>query len=48
MLFRKSSNLFLSFSNIEINELNIMLGLYGGEDLDVIFNIVIFISKWEI
>jgi len=27
---------------------NIMLGLYGGEDLDVIFNIIIFISKWEI
>jgi hypothetical protein len=25
-----------------------MLGLYGGEDLDVIFNTVIFISKWEI
>jgi hypothetical protein len=25
-----------------------MLGLYGGEDLDVIFNIVIFFSKWEI
>jgi hypothetical protein len=24
------------------------LGLYGGEDLDVIFNTVIFISKWEI
>jgi hypothetical protein len=38
---------FLS-SNIEIKELNIMLGLYGGEDLDVIFNTVIFISKWEI
>jgi hypothetical protein len=32
-------------TNIEIKELNIMLGLYGGEDLDVIFNIVIFISK---
>jgi hypothetical protein len=29
-------------------ESNIMLGLYGGEDLDVIFNTVIFISKWEI
>jgi hypothetical protein len=25
-----------------------MLGLYGGEDLDVIFNIIIFFSKWEI
>jgi hypothetical protein len=25
-----------------------MLGLYGGEDLDVIFNTVIFISKLEI
>jgi hypothetical protein len=25
-----------------------MLGLYGGEDLDVMFNTVIFISKWEI
>jgi hypothetical protein len=25
-----------------------MLGLYGGDDLDVIFNIIIFISKWEI
>jgi hypothetical protein len=25
-----------------------MLGLYGGADLDVIFNTVIFISKWEI
>jgi hypothetical protein len=25
-------------ANIEIKELNIMLGLYGGEDLDVIFN----------
>ena len=84
MLFRKSSNLFLSISlicevcnvhckcffkcpsvkkiikeieaifnrsgltaSIEIKELNIMLGLYGGEDLDVIFNTVIFISKWE-
>ena len=35
-------------ANIEINELNIMLRLYGGEDLDIIFNIVIFISKWEI
>jgi hypothetical protein len=33
---------------MEIKELNIMLGLYGGEDLDVIFNTVIFISKWEI
>jgi len=35
-------------ANIEINESNIMLGLYGGENLDVIFNIIIFISKWEI
>ena len=35
-------------ANIEIKELNIMLGLYGGEDLDVIFNTVIFISNWEI
>jgi hypothetical protein len=35
-------------ANIEIKELNIMLGLYGGEDLDVIFNTAIFISKWEI
>ena len=35
-------------ANIEIKELNFMLGLYGGEDLDVIFNTVIFISKWEI
>ena len=36
-------------ANIEIKELNIMLGqLYGSEDLDVIFNTVIFISKWEI
>jgi hypothetical protein len=35
-------------ANIEIKELNIMLGLYGGEDLDVIFNTVIFISKLEI
>ena len=34
-------------ANIEIKELNIMLGLYGGDDLDVI-NTVIFISKWEI
>ena len=25
-----------------------MLGLYGGVDLDVIFNTVIFISKWEL
>ena len=35
-------------ANIEIKELNIMLGLHGGGDLDVIFNTVIFISKWEI
>ena len=34
--------------NIEIKESNIMLGLYGGEDLDVIINTVIFIAKWEI
>jgi hypothetical protein len=33
-------------ANIEIKELNIMIGLYGGEYLDVIFNTVIFISKW--
>jgi hypothetical protein len=32
-------------ANIEIKELNIMLGLYGGEDLDVIFNTVIFNMK---
>jgi hypothetical protein len=25
-----------------------MLGLYGDEDLEVIFNITIFISKWQI
>ena len=25
-----------------------MLGLYGGEDIDIIFNTVILISKWEI
>jgi hypothetical protein len=31
-------------ANIEIKELNIMLGLYGGEDLDVIFNTVILHS----
>ena len=35
-------------ANIKINELNIMLGLYGDEDLDIIFNTVILISKWEI
>jgi uncharacterized protein YjdB len=35
-------------ANIEIKESNIMLGLYGGEDLEVIFNITIFISKWQI
>ena len=35
-------------ANIGIKESDIMLGLYEGEDLDVIFNIVIFISKWEI
>ena len=35
-------------ANIETKELNIMLELHGGGDLDVIFNTVIFISKWEI
>ena len=35
-------------ANIEIKESNIMSGLYGGEDLDAIFNIIICISKWEI
>jgi hypothetical protein len=35
-------------ATIEIKELNIMLGQYWGEDLEVIFNNVIFISKWEI
>ena len=35
-------------ANIEIKESNIMIELYGGEDLDVIFNIIIFIAKWEI
>jgi hypothetical protein len=35
-------------ANIKIKKTNIMLGLYGGDDLDVIFNITIFISKWEI
>ena len=35
-------------ANIEIKEPNIMLGLYGGEDLDVICNNVICISKWNI
>jgi hypothetical protein len=34
-------------ANIEIKELNIMLELHGGGDLDVIFNTVIFISKWD-
>jgi hypothetical protein len=34
--------------HLKMNLLNFMLGLYGGEDLDVIFNTVIFISKWEI
>jgi hypothetical protein len=34
-------------NGIEINEPNIMLGLYGSEDLDVIFNIIC-ISKWEV
>ena len=41
-------NRFGLTANIKINELNIMLGLYGDEDLDVIFNTVICISKWEI
>jgi hypothetical protein len=31
-----------STANIDTKALNIMLGLYGGEDLDVIFNIIIF------
>ena len=35
-------------ANIEIKESNIMLGLYEGEDLDVIFNIIKCISNWEI
>jgi hypothetical protein len=35
-------------ANIEIKELYNMLGLYEGEDLDVIFNTVIFITMWEI
>ena len=35
-------------ANIGIKDSNIMLGLYGGEDLEVIFNTIIFISKWEI
>ena len=35
-------------ADIEINELNIMIGLYGGGDLDVICNTVILISKWKI
>ena len=34
-------------ANTEIKKSNIMLGLYGGEDLYIIFNIIIFISKWE-
>jgi hypothetical protein len=33
---------------IEIKESNIMLGLNSSEDVDVIINIIIFISKWEI
>ena len=32
-------------ANIEIKESNIMLGLYRGQDLDDIFNIIIFFSK---
>ena len=35
-------------ANIEIKESNIMLGLNSSEDVDVIINIIIFISKWEI
>jgi uncharacterized protein YajQ (UPF0234 family) len=31
-------------ANIEIKELNIMLRLYGSEDLDVNFNTVIFMK----
>ena len=31
-----------STANIDTKASNIMLGLYGGEDLDVIFNIIIF------
>jgi hypothetical protein len=48
LVFRMESMSLGLTANIEIKELNIMLGLYGGEDLDVIFNTVIFISKWEI
>ena len=34
-------------ANIEIKESNIMLELDGGDDLaDLIFNIIIFFSKW--
>jgi hypothetical protein len=32
-------------ANIEIKESNIMLGLNSSEDVDVIINIIIFISK---
>jgi hypothetical protein len=35
-------------ANIEIKELNMMLGLFGGKDLDVSFIIIIFFSKCEI
>ena len=35
-------------ANIEIKESNTMLGLYRGEDLEDIFNIIRFFSKWEI
>ena len=35
-------------ANIEIKESNIILRLNGSEDLDVIINIIIFISTWEI
>jgi hypothetical protein len=38
-------NRFGLTANIEIKEINITLELYGDEDLDVIFNTVIFISK---
>jgi len=35
-------------NNIEIRESNIMPGLYGNEDLYLIFNIIIFFSKWKL
>ena len=34
-------------ANIGIKESNIMLGLYRGQDLEDIFNIIIFFSKWN-